>query len=115
MLGLWEEGIPSFLFAEGGYNTRMDTVADMPKYSTMWLFDKTDMRLAKKCLEGNALIQGNVPASLMSTGSVDQLRAYCEDLLTLFAGSPGFILANGAGVETTTDEHVRTMINIVRE
>jgi hypothetical protein len=115
ILGLWEEGIASNLFAEGGYNTRLETVADMPKYSTMWLFDQTDMRQAKKYLEGNSLIQGNVPASLMSTGTVDQLKAYCEDLLTVYAGSPGFILSNGAGVETTTDEHVRTMINIVRK
>lgn len=115
ILGLWEEGIASYLFAEGGYNSRLETVADMPKYSTMWLFDQTDMRQAKKFLEGNALIMGNVPASLMSTGTVDQLTAYCEDLLTLFAGSPGFILSNGAGVETTTDDHVRAMINIVRK
>lgn len=115
MLGLWEEGIVSFLFAEGGYNSRLETIAEMPKGSTVWWFDQTDMRRAKEALEGRACIQGNVPASLMTTGTVEQLRAYCEDLLEVYSDSAGFILANGAGVDKTTDEHVRTMIEIVRQ
>jgi uroporphyrinogen-III decarboxylase len=66
-------------------------------------------------LGGTACIQGNVPSSLMTTAPVDQLRAYCEDLLDIFKDSGGFILANGAVLDDSTDEHVRTLIEVVRK
>ncbi len=114
MLGLWEEGIMNYMFAEGGYNTRLETIAKLPKGCAGWWFDQTDMRKAKEHLDGHALIAGNVPASLMSTASVDKMRAYCDDLVELYQDSPGFILANGAGVEMTTDDHVWAFINSVK-
>ena len=115
MEGLNEEGIIPLLFAEGSYNNRLETVADYPRARSIWYFDQTDMHRAKEVLGDVACIQGNVPSSLMQASSVDQLRAYCENLLEIFADEGGFILANGCGVDTTTDEHVRTMIDIVRQ
>lgn len=116
ILGLWEqEGIMSYMFAEGGYNTRLETVAQMPKGSMAWLFDQTDMRRAKECLEGNAVIAGNVPASVMQTGSSDKLREACDTLVDLFSGSAGYILALGCGIETTTDEKVRIFLDSVKK
>lgn len=115
MEGLNEEGIMPILFAEGSYLSRLETVADYPKARAVWYFDQTDMRRAKEALGDVACIQGNVPSSLMQVASVDDLRAYCENLLELFADDGAFILTNGCSVDTTTDEHVRTMINIVRQ
>jgi hypothetical protein len=44
LLGLIQEGVVPFLFVEGGYNQRLDVIADsgLPAGRTMWLFDKTD-------------------------------------------------------------------------
>lgn len=114
MLSLNEEGIVCNMFAEGRYTKRLETIAELPKGSVIWHFDQTDMRRAKEVLGGRVCIMGNVPASLMSTGTVEKLLAYCRDLLEIF-DSGGFILSNGASVDTTTDEHVRAMINVVRE
>jgi uroporphyrinogen-III decarboxylase len=49
------------------------------------------MRLAKKILGDVACIQGNVPSSMMQTASVDRLKAYCEELLEIFAGLTGVL------------------------
>jgi uroporphyrinogen-III decarboxylase len=73
------------------------------------------MRLAKEILGDVACIQGNVPSSMMQAASVDRLKAYCEELLEIFAGDGGFILANGCNIDKTTDEHVRIMIEVVRQ
>ena len=36
------------LFAEGGYNQRLEVISDIPKGKVVWWFDLTDMALAKK-------------------------------------------------------------------
>jgi len=115
MLGLWEEGISSYMFVEGSYDKRLETIVEMPEGSTTWWFDQTDMEHVHAVLGDKFTIAGNVPASLMSTGSVEDLRAYCENLCELFADHPGYILALGCGVEQTTDEHVETFLNVVKE
>ena len=42
-----KEGLIQNMFAEGGYNTRLETVNEFPKGSVCWYFDKTDMAKAK--------------------------------------------------------------------
>jgi len=114
MEALNAEGIIPLLFAEGSYNKRLDIIADYPRGWSIWYFDQTDMRKAKETLGDVACIQGNVPSSLMTTAPVEQLRSYCEDLLEIYS-SGGFILANGAVLDDSTDEHVRTILNVVRK
>jgi hypothetical protein len=114
MEGLNREGIIPYLFAEGAYNKRLEIIADYPKGWSMWYFDQTDMRKTKEILGGTACIEGNVPSSLMTTAPVEQLKAYCDDLLNLFRGSGGFILSNGAVLDDSTDDHVRALLEAVR-
>jgi len=108
------EGLVPLLFAEGSYNKRLEIIADYPPRRCIWFFDQSDMHRVRETLGGSMCVQGNIPSSLMAVGTPERLRAYCKDLLELFADCGGFILANGAGVDTTTDEHVRTVIEVVR-
>jgi hypothetical protein len=48
MDALIAEGIICVMFAEGGCNTRIDTVTDFPKGSIVWWFDRTDMAKAEE-------------------------------------------------------------------
>jgi uroporphyrinogen-III decarboxylase len=114
LLGLAEEGILSYCFAEGTYNTRLETISHFPTGMVAWYFDQTDMHKAKDILGGKACILGNVPTSLMAAGSPDQVRAYCQDLIEYCGKDGGFILANGAGVETTNDDNIRAMLDSVK-
>jgi uroporphyrinogen-III decarboxylase len=86
----------------------------MPEKSCYWFFDKTDMRRVKEILGGKFTIGGNVPASLMSTGSTADLRAYCDSLVELFEDTPGYIMTFGCGFEMTTDEKIRAYRDSVR-
>jgi hypothetical protein len=112
--GLNEEGITPLLFAEGSYSKRLEIIADYPKGRAIWFFDQTDMRRAREILGGHLCVMGNVPSSLMLVPDLGRLRAYCEELLELFSSTGGFILANGAVIDNTTDDHVRTIIEVVR-
>jgi hypothetical protein len=112
MLALYEEGITSYLFIEGSYNTRLEYLAEMPEKSLVCHFDKTDMRRVKEVLSDKHIIAGNVPASLMAAGTVDEVRAYCADLVELFKGK-SYIMAHGCYFENTTDEKLRVFMDSV--
>ena len=71
---LIDEGIMVTLFAEGSYMTRLESVNEFPKGAVCWLFDKTDMATAKKVLGNKCCISGNVPTSLMITGTPQAVK-----------------------------------------
>jgi len=114
MLALYEEGITSYLFIEGSYNNRLENLAEMPEKSLVCHFDKTDMRRVKEVLSDKYIIAGNVPASLMSAGTTDEVRAYCDGLVELFADAPAYIMAHGCYFENTTDEKLCAFIDSVK-
>jgi hypothetical protein len=115
MLALYEEGITSYLFIEGSYNQRLEYLAEMPEKSLVCHFDQTDMKLAKEMLSDKQVIAGNVPASLMATGTVDDVRAYSENMVALFEDAPAYILAHGCSFEETTDEKLRAFMDAVKK
>lgn len=117
IIGLVEGGAVPYLFVEGGYNQRIDVIGgdpDIPAGSTLWIFDKTDMLEVKKRWGGWQAFGGNVPASLLSTGTADQVRAYCEKLIDDVAGDGGFVLSPGAVVDHCKPENMRAMLDSCR-
>ena len=63
------EGLIQSPFAEGSFNTRLESVNEFPKGAVTWYFDQTDMSKAKRILGDKCCIQGNVPTALVVTGS----------------------------------------------
>jgi uroporphyrinogen-III decarboxylase len=112
---LVDEGILVYLFAEGSYNTRLGSVNDFPKGAVAWLFDKTDMAKAKKALGDKCCISGNVPTSLMITGTPKDVKEYCRKLIETCAPGGGYILAGGAQVDKGDPENLRAMVEAARE
>ncbi len=115
ILGLIDEGLVPFLFAEGTYNARLEIIRDLPKGKTVWMFDTTDMARAKEILGDTACISGNVPAALLSTGTPEEVQDYCRKLIDVVGKDGGFILTNGAEIDEAKPENVRTMIEFTKE
>ena len=115
MMALYKEGITSYLFVEGSYNNRLEYLAEMPEKSLLCHFDQTDMRRVKEVLSDKFIIAGNVPASLMATGTTDDVRAYCGDLVELYEDAPGYMMSFGCSFEMTTDEKLRAYIDSVKK
>jgi uroporphyrinogen-III decarboxylase len=87
----------------------------MPEKSLLCHFDQTDMRRAKEVLSDKFIIAGNVPASLMATGTVDEVRAYCNELVELYEDAPGYMMSFGCSFEMTTDEKLRAYMDSVKK
>lgn len=115
ILGLMEEGIVPMLFAEGGYNSRLDAIGDLPAGRIIWHFDQTDMVTAKEVLGDKACIMGNMPASLLFSGTPDEVTVYCRRLIDAVAGGGGFILAEGAVIDEGRPENILAVVNAAKE
>lgn len=116
--GLTDEGIVTYLFAEGGYNDRLDFLAreaDLPEKQTIWIFDDTDMKAAKEALGDKACIGGNVPGSLLQTGSPEEVEDYVKDLITNVGADGGYILANGVVLDDAQPENIIAMLEAGRK
>jgi uroporphyrinogen-III decarboxylase len=109
------EGFVPLLFAEGSYNRRLEMVSELPAASVLWWFDRTDMARAKKILGKTACISGNVPASLMCTGTPSAVKEYCRGLIEVCGQGGGFILAGGASIDKGDPDNFRAMMAAAKE
>jgi hypothetical protein len=115
IIGIVNEGLVPVLFAEGGYNSRLEVVSDLPKGVAAWWFDHTDMIRAKGTVGKVACIVGNVPLPLLCAGTEDEVKEYCKRLIDNVGRNGGFILSTGAGMEGAKPENVKAMINFSKK
>ena len=109
------EGIIPVLFAEGSYNKRLDIIGDFPKGTVAWYFDQTDIFEAKRKIGDRCCIMGNVPSSLIMTGTPQQVKEHCRRLIEVCGKGGGYVLAGGANVDEGNPENMRAMMAAARE
>lgn len=115
IIGLVNEGLVPQLFAEGGYNQRLEVISDVPEGACLWWFDLTDMARAKETVGKVSCIAGNVPLSLLCTASPEEIRDYCKDLMEVAGRDGGFIFTTGAGMQGSKTENVKAMMDAGKE
>ncbi len=115
LTALTEEGLNPFVLVEGGANSRLETMADIPPGKVCYWFDHVDMKRAKEVLGHRACIAGNVPLSLLKLGTPDDVRAYCRDLIDSVGREGGFILGASGQTEDVRVENVKAMVDFTKE
>ena len=115
ILGLIEEGCVPFLFAEGGYNSRLEYLNELPKGHCFWLFDQTDMAKAKEVIGGTTCIGGNVPISKIITGTPEQIKEICKNLIDVAGKGGGYIMGMGCSADEAKADTIRAMIDFTKE
>ena len=115
MLALIQEGLTPCPFFEGDYTSRLEIIADIPRGKACYAFERTDIFRAKEVLRDQVCIRGNVPLSLLSTGSPEEVKACCRRLIDTVGKGGGFILDASTGLDDAKPENVRAMIDATRE
>ncbi len=115
MLNMIEDGLIPAPFAEGTYNHRLNHLTELPKASVLWFFDRTDMHKAKDILGGHSPIMGNVPITLIATGTPAQVKACCQDLIDYCGKGGGYILCSGTQLDDAKEDTVKAMIDFTKE
>jgi uroporphyrinogen-III decarboxylase len=115
MMGLIEEGLVPMPFAEGDYMPRLEIIKDMPRGKVIWHFEAMDMAKAKKVLGDNACIAGNLPVSVLCTGTPQQVKEGCRKLIETCAHGGGYILTGAASINEGNPDNLRAMMEAAKE
>jgi uroporphyrinogen-III decarboxylase len=115
IMGIIDEGCVPLLFAEGGYESRLEYLNELPKGHCIWLFDRTDMTKAKEVVGNTTCIAGNVPAGMILTGTPDKVKEYCKDLIDVAGKGGGYIMSCGTSMDEGKPDTLHTMIDFTKE
>ncbi len=110
MYGLAEAGCVPACFVEGGYNQRLEYLAETSDIRCMYLFDRTDMAQARKVLGGKVCIAGGFPVTLILTGTPEQVRDETKKLLDEAAGDGGYVLSIGCAMDEGKADTMRAFV-----
>lgn len=98
ILYLIERDLVPCVFWEGNCTSRLELIGDIPAGKAIYWFEATDMLRAKEVLGDVVCLRGNVPASLLNTGTPDNVDAYCKKLIVNVGKGGGFILDGAASI-----------------
>ena len=101
---------------EGECTSRLETLADIPRGKAVYWFERTDLVKAKEVLGDIVCLRGNVPASMLTTGTPEEVDAYCRMLIENVGRGGGFILDGAIGIpDESKPENVRAMFEAARK
>ena len=115
MIALINEGCNPCPLWEGDCTSRLEIIKDIPAGKACYAFEATDMVKAKHILGDTVCIRGNVPLSILATGTPDDVRAYCKRLIDGCARGGGFIMDSSTGLDDAKPENVKAMFDFTRE
>jgi uroporphyrinogen-III decarboxylase len=92
MLTLIEHGLTPMPFLEGDYTPRLKYLQELPPGKVLGHFDVVDLKKAKEMLGDVMCFWGNVPAQMLVTGTPQQVKDYCKNLIDIFGDNGGLIL-----------------------
>jgi hypothetical protein len=116
LLALIEAGIYPHVLWEGDCTSRLDVIKEVPPGKCVYFFERTDIAKAKQALRGTVCIRGNVPASMLITGTVREVRECCKKLFEIAGDGGGFILDGSVGIpDEAKPENVCAMFEAAKE
>ncbi|MDR1050637.1 MAG: hypothetical protein LBP95_06065 [Deltaproteobacteria bacterium] len=116
MRALVAEKVSPYLLIEGVCDTRLPVmIRDAPPGMCVYHLENSDIFKAKKLARDKVCLRGNVPASLLSTGSPEQVREYCARLIKEVGEGGGFLMDTAVNFTEARPENVKAMFDYTRE
>ncbi|MFH1627774.1 MAG: uroporphyrinogen decarboxylase family protein [Pseudomonadota bacterium] len=110
------EGITPWFHFDTDWGLNLPYLKQLPRGKCVCDLDgMTDIFKAKEILDGHMCISGDVPADLLTLGTPEQIRDYCQRLIDEVGRGGGFILTTGC--ECPVDarfENVKMMIDVAK-
>jgi len=114
--GLLDAGLTPVPLFEGNYTPRLEFLKELPKGKVAGHFEVVDRRKAKEVLGDTMCFWGNVPSSLMTTGSPAEVRDDVKELIEIFGDNGGLIIDASVGLpDETKPENLAAMVEAVME
>jgi hypothetical protein len=108
-------GFTPWVFFEGDYTSRLEYLLQLPKAKILGHFDRSDMAKCKAVLGRHMCIAGNVPPSILQTGTPESVKKYCKWLIDVVGKDGGYIMAPSSSVDEVKPENMLTMVDFTKE
>ena len=112
---LVEMDVVPFLYSEGNYNSRLETMCDLPKGKCLVHFETVDMKRAKETVGQVACISGNLPIYLLEYSTKEKVIEETKKLLDICMPGGGYIFDTNGATDVAKPENVAAMFDTVRE
>ncbi len=110
------EGLTPWFHFDTDWGLNLPYLKQLPKGKCVCDLDSmTDIFKAKEILGGHMCISGDVPASLLTLGTPEEVREYCQRLIDQVGKGGGFFLTTGCECPIDAKfENVKTMIDVAK-
>lgn len=115
VLALVEAGLTPVIHFQGCFDTRLEYFAEFPRGRTVGLFDRTDVFRAKQVLGDTMCIAGNMPVTLLHTGTPAEIKDYARRLIDIVGKDGGFVMSSNTVLDDADPERVKIWIDFTRE
>jgi len=116
VLGLIDAGLTPIPLFEGDYTPRLEYLQEFPAGKVVGHFDKIDRKKAKALIGNTMCFWGNVPASLMCTGTPQEVKDDVKELIDIFGDNGGLIIDSTMGLpDESKEENVQALTDAVHE
>ena len=109
------KGYTPDIFFEGDYTSRLDYLQEMPHARVIARFDRSNMMKVKEKLGGKICISGNVPSSILQTGTIEDVKQYCKYLIDTVGKGGGYIMSPGSSLDEVNPVNLKTMVDFTHE
>ena len=110
------EGLTPWFHFDTDWGLNLPYLKKLPRGKCICDLDgMTDIFKAKEILGGHMCISGDVPAALLTLGTPEEVRRYCEKLIDEVGKDGGFFLTTGCECPVdATFENVKTMVDTAK-
>ncbi|MEM2424752.1 MAG: uroporphyrinogen decarboxylase family protein [Candidatus Bathyarchaeia archaeon] len=116
IINFYNQGVKCYVVFEGRHDAYLESILELPKRWGIAHFEKTDVRKAKKVLEGHTCVMGGVPPTLLLSATPNEIEKYMKNLLEEVMPGGGFILATSTYVPAETPiENIKSVIRAVEK
>jgi uroporphyrinogen-III decarboxylase len=116
VLALIDAGLTPIPLFEGDFTPRLEYLTELPPKKIVGHFDQVDRRKVKELLGDIMCFWGNVPASVMCTGTPKQVKDEVKELIEIFGDNGGLIIDSTMGIpDEARPENVQALTEAVHE
>ena len=112
--GLLSHGLTPILYAEGGYNSRLELLSELPE-GVVFHLDSVNMQEAKKTVGKNHCLSGGFYAYDLVHSDPEHIEMFLKWVLDTVAVDGGYIFDFGDKLDEATPENIETMFRVLRE
>jgi hypothetical protein len=103
------------VFWEGRLDERLEYIKELPKGKILGWFDRTNLFKAKEIIGDTMCICGDMPLSLLQTGTPEQVKEYAKKLIDVVGKGGGFIMGPNTELDYAKPELVKVWVDATRE